>query len=204
MWDSYKKFTKEHWAAAYAHLGIIHLMTVGFFHMTIWVFGSIFYMIYGIAWLGAMCIWWLIKYTVLGFIALIKLLFRKKETTQAFNSTTTDTRHIPASIQNMDGWQYEHYVAEKLKAEGFHNVQVTSSSGDFGADIIAYDIEGRKYCIQCKLYSSPVGVKAVQEIIAGKEYYGGNIAMVITNSTFTNAALEMAKRTGVALRSNYI
>lgn len=98
----------------------------------------------------------------------------------------------------MDGHQYEYVVADFLKAKGYHGVKVTKGSGDFGVDVIATK-HGAKYAVQCKLYSSPVGVSAVQEVVAGKAYYGCTEAMVVTNSTFTAAAEKLAKSNGVIL-----
>jgi restriction system protein len=101
----------------------------------------------------------------------------------------------------MTGIEYEHFVAQHYRADGYKNVFVTKGSGDFGADIILYDKQTntQKFCIQCKKSSSPVGVKAVQEVLGAREYYKCNGALVITTSTFTEAAKEMAGKTGVAL-----
>ncbi len=99
----------------------------------------------------------------------------------------------------MTGLEYEQYVANKLIAEGYHQVQVTKGSGDFGVDIIAFDCRNRKCCIQCKLYSSTVGVDAIQQVLGGMRYYYGDIPMVITNSSFTKPAIEFANRTGVTI-----
>lgn len=106
------------------------------------------------------------------------------------------------STRKNHGLDFEHEVARKLSGKGFNRINVTKGSGDFGADIIAY--KGfEKYAIQCKCYSSPVGVKAVQEVIAGKSYYDCDRAMVITNSTFTPSAVELAKKSRVELWSDF-
>ncbi len=103
----------------------------------------------------------------------------------------------------MSGIDYEHFVAEQLSRQGFFNVVVTKASGDFGADIIMSDKNGDKVCVQCKQYSKPVGIKAVQEIIGAKAYYKCQRAMVITTATFTPAAKELAEKSGVELYENY-
>lgn len=100
---------------------------------------------------------------------------------------------------DMPGLEYEHYVALQLTAKGFKKVEVTKASGDFGADILAIDSDGTLMCVQCKKYSSPVGIQAVQEVIGAKAYYKGSRAVVITNSSFTTAARELAKKSGVEL-----
>ena len=67
----------------------------------------------------------------------------------------------------MNGYEFEEFCKELLIADDFTNVEVTSYSGDFGADIIPYknDI---KYAIQCKKYSQTVGIKAIQEVMGSK------------------------------------
>lgn len=97
-----------------------------------------------------------------------------------------------------NGHDYEYHVARFLRRRGYYNVTVTQASGDFGVDVIAH--KGRKkYAVQCKYYSAPVGVAAVQEAVAGKAHYKCNAAMVVTNSTFTPAAETLAAENGVLL-----
>lgn len=98
----------------------------------------------------------------------------------------------------MDGHDYEYAVARYLKSIGYTGTKVTKGSGDFGVDVLA-NKGGHKYAVQCKYYSSPVGVAAVQEAVAGKVYYGCDRAMVVTNSTFTKAAWELARVNDVVL-----
>lgn len=59
--------------------------------------------------------------------------------------------------------------------------------------------DGITYAIQCKYYTDKVGNHAVQEAFAGKEYYDRMVAVVMTNSTFTQAAIETADQTHVLL-----
>lgn len=98
----------------------------------------------------------------------------------------------------MDGLQFEHRCAELLRYRGFHKVAVTKGSGDQGVDILAQK-NGIKYGIQCKYYSYPVGNKAIQEAYAGADFYDCDVAMVMTNSTFTRQARELADKLGVEL-----
>lgn len=93
---------------------------------------------------------------------------------------------------------YEYHVAEYLRTKGYWGVKVTQASGDYGIDITAHK-HGKKYAIQCKYYSQPVGVAAIQEAVAGKVHYGCKEAMVITNNAFTKAAETLAAENGVKL-----
>ncbi len=98
----------------------------------------------------------------------------------------------------MDGHDYEYLVARYLKGHGYAGAKVTKASGDYGVDVTAHK-GGHKFAVQCKYYSKPVGISAVQEAAAGKAYYGCDAAMVVTNNTFTKAARDLAKANGVIL-----
>ena len=102
------------------------------------------------------------------------------------------------SRKNMTGRQFEEYCARYLRKYGFRRITVTRATGDQGADILARR-HGRTYAIQCKLYQKPVGNSAVQEACAGKQYYDCDKGMVMTNSTFTKGARELADRTDIEL-----
>ena len=65
-------------------------------------------------------------------------------------------------------------------------------------DIIAVK-KGQKYAIQCKNYASPLGNKPIQEVYTGKTFYKCDIAVVMTNSIFTQSAQILAESTGVVL-----
>lgn len=97
-----------------------------------------------------------------------------------------------------DGFDFERKFAAALKLQGYENVVVTEESGDFGADILA-EKDGVKYVIQCKYYTSSVGVKAVQQVFASKIHYSAHVAVVATNSVFTKSAKVLAEETGVLL-----
>ena len=102
--------------------------------------------------------------------------------------------------EDMSGEDYEVYCGNILLKEGW-NIEQTSKTNDQGVDLIG-SISDLKICIQCKRYSNPVGNKAVQEIIAGKQFYGGTHAVVVSNAGFTKSAETLAKKTKVVLISD--
>lgn len=113
-------------------------------------------------------------------------------------------REKAKNIAGMEGHDFEQYIAMLLSKNGYQNVKVTQGSGDYGIDVIA-EKDGYKYAIQCKRYSSPVGNHAVQEAYSGKSFYDADLAVVITNSTFTEAAKTTANKIGVLLwDKNYL
>lgn len=98
----------------------------------------------------------------------------------------------------MDGHEFEHYCADLLRRRGFKEVEVTKGSGDYGIDILA-ERDGVTYAVQCKCYGDTVGVKAVQEAYAGRDYYDCMVGAVLTNQYFTGPAVEAAKKLKILL-----
>ncbi|PKL28930.1 MAG: hypothetical protein CVV46_03765 [Spirochaetae bacterium HGW-Spirochaetae-2] len=97
------------------------------------------------------------------------------------------------------GVEYEFFVKDLLEANDY-KIELTPTTGDQGVDIIAIR-NGKKIAIQCKSYSSLVGNTAIQEVISGKLFYDCEIACVITNSSFTRSAMQLANKAGVILCS---
>lgn len=101
-------------------------------------------------------------------------------------------------IDGMEGHDFEYFCAELLKKRGFEEVSVTKGSGDYGVDILA-EKDGITYAIQCKCHSDAVGIKAVQEVYAGRDYYDCMVGAVLTNQYFTSAAVNAAKKLKILL-----
>lgn len=103
-----------------------------------------------------------------------------------------------SGMDDMEGHDFEYFCAGLLEKTGFLEVEVTRGSGDYGADILA-EKDGVTYAIQCKCYQSPIGVKAVQEAYAGRDYYDRMVGAVLTNQYFTAPAVEAAKKLKILL-----
>ena len=107
-------------------------------------------------------------------------------------------RNRAARCMRLTGFEFEEYMAQVLKDNGFRHVEVTVECGDQGVDILAVR-NGKTYAIQCKNYADMVGNKAVQEAYAGAQYYGCDIPVVVCPTDFTIPAQELAESTGVEL-----
>lgn len=107
-------------------------------------------------------------------------------------------RYADDELDKMEGLDFEYYCAELLRNRGFIEVEVTKSSGDYGIDILA-EKEGVTYAIQCKRYNGPVGVKAVQEAYAGRDFYDRMVGCVLTNQYFTQPAVDAAQKLKILL-----
>lgn len=101
-------------------------------------------------------------------------------------------------LDGMEGHEFERFCADLLKRHGFQEVEVTKGSGDFGVDVLA-EKDGVTYAVQCKRYDASVGVKAVQEACAGREYYDRMVGAVMTNQYFTQPAVDAAKKLKILL-----
>jgi len=95
------------------------------------------------------------------------------------------------------GPEFERWVADLLREHGYA-VETTKATGDQGADLIVTG-KGIKTVVQVKFWSQPVGNSAVQEVVAAKPFYNAEDAWVVTNSTFTRSAIELAHANGVTL-----
>ncbi len=98
----------------------------------------------------------------------------------------------------MSGEDFEDYIALLLKRLGYKDVRLTKRSQDYGIDLLARK-KNELYAFQCKYYSKPVGVAAVQQVYAGKDFYGADYAVVVTNNTFTRQAINLSLNNDVIL-----
>jgi restriction system protein len=95
-----------------------------------------------------------------------------------------------ASVDMLSGREFEKYVAARIRNMGW-TVSATPPTGDFGFDLIA---ERNDECvaIQCKRRAKPVGVSAVQQVVAGALHHRCTSSAVVSNQEFTAAAKQLA------------
>jgi hypothetical protein len=103
----------------------------------------------------------------------------------------------PISEETLTPWEYERLCARLLADAGW-NAETTSGSGDQGVDVLATR-GGIRLVLQCKLYSKPVGNKAVQEAVAARGHERAQASAVVSNASYTRAAEDLALTNGVAL-----
>lgn len=127
---------------------------------------------------------------VLLLMIVLAVLKNKKKIERLRNSGIED-------IDKMDGIQFEHYLKELYISRGYA-AEVTSASGDFGADLLLKK-DGKKIVVQAKRYSKDVGIIAVQEVMGAKSYYQADEAWVVSNNYFTKAARGLADKGQVLL-----
>ena len=99
------------------------------------------------------------------------------------------------------GIRFENHCMEILKQNGWE-VKETPNTGDQGVDLIA-SINDLRICIQCKDHEKAIGNKAVQEISAGKLFWKGTHAIIVSKSGFTKSAHQLAKSNKVELINEF-
>ncbi len=97
---------------------------------------------------------------------------------------------VIGDIDDLDGYEFEAYLKKLFRVQGYDVLQ-TPLSRDQGADLICAKA-GEKIVVQAKKYTGKVSNRAVQEVVAAKGYYGADRALVVTTSSFTADAIELA------------
>lgn len=100
-------------------------------------------------------------------------------------------------IDDMSGETFEEFLLAHFKSLGYSG-QLTPATADYGADLVL-EKDGRKLVIQAKRWKRTVGIEAVQQVIGAIKHYSAQKGMVITNSSFTENAYELANSNGIEL-----
>ncbi|NLL93500.1 MAG: restriction endonuclease [Clostridiales bacterium] len=129
---------------------------------------------------------------VIAAVVILLLLLFCKWLLRVLKMSPKGVDYSLEQIDVMKGSQFEEFVAAVLEGNGYKIEEITITSGDYGADIIAIAGDER-IAVQCKRYNRPVGVKAVQEVIAAMKHYNCESAIVVTNNTFTKQAIILAQ-----------
>lgn len=108
-------------------------------------------------------------------------------------------RWDPEMLQHLDGYDFEVVVAVLFLKMGY-TVQLTPPRGDQGADLIVTDADSERIAVQAKNTRYPVGNDALQEVLGGMSYYNCKRGIVVTTSSFTTAANQLASsHAGISL-----
>jgi HJR/Mrr/RecB family endonuclease len=119
-----------------------------------------------------------------------------RQTLRAFQSRINLLRQ--SHWETMQGIEFENFLAEVFLESGYQ-VETTKVTGDQGVDLIVCR-GARRIAIQAKGYpGSTVGNSAVQEARTGMLYYDCHVCAVVTNSTFTSGARDLASKVGCLL-----
>lgn len=109
----------------------------------------------------------------------------------------TQSKVYLGDFTNLSGHEFEAYMQRLFELLGYTAIR-TPLTGDQGADLIIAK-DNIKTAVQLKKYTGSISNKAIQEIVAAKDYYKADKAMVVTNSSFTEGAIDLALANNVEL-----
>src|SRR5208337_3348146 len=128
------------------------------------------------------------------FYRILRRFIEERERDFTLKSVHSTTRRF----DELDGAGFEALLKRLYEGDGY-SAQLTGKTGDQGGDFVVVRVVGKKV-IQAKYRRNLTVVNdAVQEVIAAKGVYNCPGAVVITNSTFTPEAEELARIHGVDL-----
>lgn len=133
-----------------------------------------------------------------GISSRIRKMKKEFELNQFERKISGNQRNL--SIEDLDtlsGYEFEVFLSQLYSGMGY-TVESTNLSHDQGADLVITKF-GEKTVVQAKRYSNSVGNKAIQEIVAAKAYYAAELGIVVTTSTFTSSAIELAQANNIQL-----
>jgi len=102
-----------------------------------------------------------------------------------------DEQALTDQLRQMDGIEFEHWVADLFRRGGFQ-VETTQASGDHGVDLWV-SIESRLTAVQCKRWDSPVGEPVVRDLYGAMVAEGAKSGCLVTTGSFTAQAHRFAE-----------
>ncbi|MEV7930569.1 restriction endonuclease [Kitasatospora sp. NPDC088779] len=103
-------------------------------------------------------------------------------------------------LDEMHPTDFEKACAAMLARDGFAQVEHSGRTGDLGADVIAWDHQGRKVVVQVKHYARPVGSRDVQTFNGtARPEHGADVPVMVGLNGFTADARAFAARHDLVL-----
>jgi hypothetical protein len=99
-------------------------------------------------------------------------------------------------IDGLDGAAFEAALAQLFELLGYDVEHI--GGFDKGADLILTQ-DGLRTAVQAKRWSTGVGIEAVRQLLDGMKRYTCDNGIVVTNSFFTEPAVECAGFHGIGL-----
>ncbi len=127
-------------------------------------------------------------------IALLAIRYRGRKSKERLKRLTLER------LKSMDPKEFEYAVADMLRAMDYKDVRVVGGSGDLAVDITAK--RGKdKVVIQCKRYTGKKVTSPELQMFIGMMLteYKATKGIYVTTSSFTQDAVELARRHGIEL-----
>lgn len=131
-----------------------------------------------------------------GFILIMWLvsLAKRSATRQTFDSHS----NLDA-IRSLSWSQFEDYVGEAFRRQGYSVERTGDPAGDGGVDLVLHK-DGMATFVQCKHWKAwKVGVKPIRELLGVVSAQGAQAAVMVTSGRFTAEAETFAKANRIRL-----
>jgi len=103
---------------------------------------------------------------------------------------------IETLLRELEGPQFEHFVAQLLEAMGYRT-RVTQVSGDGGVDVIAHrdplGLEPPIIKVQCKRTVASIGAPAVQSLTGTLAPGGDELGLFVTLGSYSKDAVHLGR-----------
>jgi restriction endonuclease Mrr len=96
-------------------------------------------------------------------------------------------------VSRMTGREFEEFLKRLFTRMGYTNISLTPAN-DQGGDLHCLSPSGIRTVVQAKRWQGSVGNGAVQELLGAMLMYDCTEGIVVTNSSFTGAARDLAGR----------
>ncbi|MET7324521.1 restriction endonuclease [Streptomyces sp. NPDC005549] len=107
---------------------------------------------------------------------------------------------VMASMDAMNGREFEEHVAALLRRDGCTNVILRGGSRDRGIDITALTADGRTLVVQCKRFAPHLSITSpeIQKFVgAAKVLHSSEVALFVATCPFTRDAQNIAAESGI-------
>ncbi|MER7051048.1 restriction endonuclease [Streptomyces sp. NPDC000351] len=106
---------------------------------------------------------------------------------------------VMASMDAMNGREFEEHVATLLRRDGCTNVIVRGGNRDRGIDITARTADGRTLAVQCKRFAPHLSITSpeVRKFVGAKVLHSSEVALFVATCPFTRDARNIAAEGGI-------
>lgn len=116
-----------------------------------------------------------------------------------FTRRTFDSHTDIESIRQLSWRQFESYIGEAFRREGYFVEETGDPAGDGGVDLVLHK-NGQKTLVQCKHWKAfKVGVQPVRELLGVVTSEGAQAGIMATSGHFTSEAREFAQANRIRL-----
>lgn len=140
---------------------------------------------------------WIVLFLSINFLLYI-VFFIKHIITKSFSHKQLRKFSSVSKLQKMDWEDYEELIKQVFVAKGYNVERIGGHGSDGGIDLVVKK-KNERSMVQCKRYSSNVGVKIIREMYAVGLHHGFKKVYIYTTANFTKEAYVFAKGKNLVL-----